>query len=72
MNFSDLLVLTEEYTNALWSPDRMGVHFGCDCGCGGNNYTAEEWDAEVAAADVAIIRAKKISAALGLFYDGVE
>ena len=20
------------------------VHFGCDCGCGGNYYTSAEWD----------------------------
>jgi hypothetical protein len=22
----------------------MAVHFGCDCGCGGNRFTREIWD----------------------------
>lgn len=25
-------------------PIRQHVRFGCDCGCGGDYYTAEEWD----------------------------
>lgn len=28
------------------SPLATGVHFGCDCGCGGDSYTDEEWDQE--------------------------
>jgi len=22
----------------------MAVKFGCECGCGGNDYTLDEWD----------------------------
>lgn len=32
-----------QYNPDNWSPDRMEVHFGCDCGCGGDSYTIESW-----------------------------
>lgn len=32
---------TEYY---LRSPAMSEVHFGCECGCGGDSYTAEQWD----------------------------
>jgi len=28
-------------------PSCLEVHFGCDCGCGGDFYTPEDWDAEI-------------------------
>lgn len=27
--------------DAPWNSD---VHFGCDCGCGGDSYSSEEWE----------------------------
>ena len=28
------------------TPSEISVILGCDCGCGGNYYTNEEWDKE--------------------------
>lgn len=42
---SDVEDLVNNFSNYyLWGPSRMEVHFGCECGCGGNNYTEETWD----------------------------
>lgn len=46
MKFTELKELINNYEQALWSPTHMNVHFGCDCGCGGDTYTQESWDAE--------------------------
>jgi len=59
MKFTKLKELINNYESALWSPTRMAVRFGCDCGCGGDNYTQETWDEEeaVAAHNIAIMKA---------------
>lgn len=42
---TDLVMLVEEFTDYyLRSPSASGEHLGCDCGCGGDYYTIEEWD----------------------------
>jgi hypothetical protein len=58
MKFSQLKELINNYEQALWSPSRMHVNFGCDCGCGGDTYTPESWDAEEqqAAVDIALMK----------------
>jgi len=41
-----------ELENIVWefneyymqSPAMQAVHFGCECGCGGDSYTNESWD----------------------------
>ena len=38
---------------------RQSVRFGCDCGCGGDSYTGEEWDEMCDQADEA--RAKLVA-----------
>lgn len=72
MKLSELEILFMDYDQAKWSPDRMGVHFGCDCGCGGDSYTPEQWDNEIAAADVYIMKMKKFCEEYGIEYDGIE
>lgn len=59
MKFTELKELIHNYEQALWSPTRMNVHFGCDCGCGGDTYTTESWDAEEARADEDIYKMKE-------------
>jgi hypothetical protein len=50
MKFSELNKIFMNYDTARWSPTRSSIRFGCDCGCGGDTYTQESWDAEEAQA----------------------
>ena len=72
MKFTELLEAVNDYGNAMYSPSRSEVRFGCDCGCGGDSYTAESWDAEEQAAAEAIDRMKQMCAELGIQYDGIN
>lgn len=72
MKFSTLVQIVQAYESAQWSPSRMNVHFGCDCGCGGDDYTAELWDEEEKEADRAIAEAIALCKRLGIEYDGIE
>lgn len=57
MNFSDL----SNYIYDIESrPSRCGVRFGCDCGCGGDFYTLEQWVEGEKAADEAVEKLKSI------------
>lgn len=38
----------------------MEVRFGCDCGCGGDYYTEEEWDHMIYRSDLARDKLKEI------------
>lgn len=69
MKFSDLLSMVHAYEYALYSPSRTGVHLNCDCGCGGNNYSKELWDAEEQAADEAIAKAKRFCSTYLIEFD---
>lgn len=45
MKASELNLIVEEFnTYYICGPSNMAVHFGCDCGCGGDTYTIEDWD----------------------------
>lgn len=72
MKFSELLELIDDYTEAKWSPSRSEVRLGCDCGCGGDSYTIESWDAVEKAADKAIADIKEFCKKYNIEYDGVE
>ena len=44
LKLSDIQELSGHINNALYEdPSRNEVKFGCDCGCGGDLYTYEEW-----------------------------
>lgn len=72
MKLSNIENLFAAYDQAKWSPSRMCVHFGCDCGCGGDSYTEESWDAEEEAADLAIQKMKALCQLIGVEYDGIN
>ena len=72
VKWSELVDLAEDYQRALCSPSRLGVHFGCECGCGGVSYTIEEWDEEERQADKAISAAKEFCEKNGIIFDGIE
>jgi len=72
MKLSELEKLFAHYESARWSPSRMNVKIGCDCGCGGDMYTAESWRAEEDTADKTIKKMKQFCDKYGIEYDGVE
>jgi hypothetical protein len=71
MNFTELLDAVRDYENAMYSPSKCEVRFGCDCGCGGDSYTLESWNLEEKAADEAVAKMKQICVNLNIEYDGV-
>lgn len=45
MTLDDLIRIAEDYEDdVLYSPFNTHVHFGCECGCGGDLYTRATWD----------------------------
>lgn len=72
MKFSELVTLFNDYENALYSPSRSEVKFGCDCGCGGDSYTKESWDEEEQYAADSIVKMKEFCTKYGIYYDGIE
>lgn len=71
MKFSDIQDMLYDYENAMYSPSRSDVHVGCDCGCGGNSYTIESYDAEEETAERAIKAIKEFCETHGFEYNGV-
>lgn len=72
MTFDDLHKLFQAYEEATWSPTRTHVVFGCDCGCGGDSYSREQWDAEELQAQEAIDNMKALCIIMGVEYNGIE
>lgn len=72
MKMSDIAEIFRNYDDASWSPSRMSVNLGCDCGCGGDAYTIERWNEEEDAADEAIQKMKDFCQKFGIEYDGIE
>ena len=45
VKISEVIQLLEEFgLNIFYSDLTSEVHFGCNCGCGGDSYTSELWD----------------------------
>ena len=72
MKLSELHEVFSAYESAMYSPSRSAVRFGCDCGCGGDSYTSESWDAEEQAAADAIVAMKTFCDENNIEYDGIE
>lgn len=72
MKFSDLKYMFSNYEQALWSPTRSAIRLGCDCGCGGDSYTQETWDAEEEQARISIGIMKAWCIAHNIEWDGDE
>lgn len=44
MKASELYSVIQDFENYYLHSDLMSeVRFGCDCGCGGDSYTTEQW-----------------------------
>jgi len=72
MKFSELEVLINNYYPAKYSPSRSHIKIGCDCGCGGDYYTKESWDAEEAQAQKDIDTMREWCYNNGIEWDGEE
>lgn len=44
MKASELLEIFDNYLTYRYTPSDEGVRYGCECGCGGDYYSPEEWD----------------------------
>lgn len=62
MTFDELRSYVYDIEN---DPSRSEVRFGCECGCGGDSYTIEEWETVCNAADVATQKLEE----LGITFD---
>jgi hypothetical protein len=60
VNASELISAAYDYEQALWAPGRMSVTLGCNCGCGGDSYTPEQYEKENKEAQEAVDRFKSI------------
>jgi nitrate/TMAO reductase-like tetraheme cytochrome c subunit len=72
MKLSEMQEVFIAYERAIHSPSRSGVRFGCVCGCGGDFYTSESWDAEEQAAADAIVAMKTFCVENNIEYDEIE
>ena len=72
MKFSELNVIFMNYDTARWSPTRSSIRFGCDCGCGGDQYTKESWDEEELQAQKSIDTMTEWCYNNNIEWDGVE
>ena len=66
---SELHEFIYEYDCYRTSPSDMSVIFGCDCGCGGDIYTYEEWDQAHEESDRVKSQFRELCDQLGLEYD---
>jgi len=72
MKFTELAKLVGDYNDMLYNDYDASVRYGCDCGCGGDSYTSEGWDAMLTERGEAIQAAIDVCNSLGIEYDGVE
>jgi len=57
MTFNQLKSLIDDIDN---DERRMEVRFGCDCGCGGDIYSIDDWEEMCYRSDVAQIKLEKL------------
>jgi hypothetical protein len=69
---SDLLRAALGYDSAMWAPNYSEVHFGCDCGCGGDGYDPEEWDELCNGADQDVADFYKLCKSSDIEWDLIE
>lgn len=70
MKASELFSVIQDFENYYLHSDLMSeVHFGCDCGCGGDSYTTEQWVRMCNAAYEARKEFKQFCESLGVEWD---
>lgn len=70
MKASEFVSAYQDYEyNCLRSDLNMGVSFGCNCGCGGDSYTDESWQAMIEAYEEHEAQFKEVCEQIGLEWD---
>lgn len=73
LKMQDLLEVVSRYEYYVIKSDlNTGVHYGCDCGCGGDAYTQEGWDEMIRDYKEAIADMKELCQKLDIVYCGHE
>ena len=65
----ELLDICERYSDALRSDANCDVHYGCDCGCGGDLYTLDDFELMCKEFDEAEQAFKELCEKLGIDFD---
>lgn len=65
----DVLEIVARYCDALNSDANCDVHFGCDCGCGGDSYTLEDFEIMCKEFDEAEQAFKELCEKFGIDFD---
>lgn len=70
IKISQVIELLEAFEcDVLYSAANSEIHFGCDCGCGGDNYTDASWDAMIAELDSAEQKVIEFCQSQNMAYD---
>lgn len=70
MKASELYSAAQDFESYYLHSDlNMEVHLGCECGCGGDSYTLESWEAMCDFADEAKNDFQKLCESLGVEWD---
>jgi enamine deaminase RidA (YjgF/YER057c/UK114 family) len=72
MKASEILQAALGYDSAMWAPNYQGVQFSCSCGCGGDNYDAEEFAQLNEQADKDVAKFHELCEKLGVEWDLIE
>lgn len=66
---ADILIAVRDFDDYyVQSPANGGVHLGCDCGCGGDSYSLEDWEIAHMEGDRAYDRFKAMCHELGVIW----
>lgn len=70
MKLSQVISVLDNFSNnVIHTPFIEEVHFSCDCGCGGDSYTSDEWESLSKVYDATVDEAIVLCDQLGLIYD---
>lgn len=70
MNISDVIELLDQFDrDVVYSDITSDVHYGCDCGCGGDSYDDESWNEISSKYDKTEEKIKKFCDEHNLVYD---
>ena len=71
LKMQDLIEVVSRYQHYVINADlNKGVHYGCDCGCGGDDYTSEGWDEMILEYEAAIADMKELCQKLDIVFCG--
>lgn len=70
MKATELYSIMQDFESYYLHSDlNMEVHFGCDCGCGGDSYSNEQWDSMCETAEQSRADFERVCEKLGVEWD---